>query len=667
MEGLGTALLEGLAQATTLDALLFMLFGTVVGYVFGILPGLQSVTAMSVFLPLTYWWSPAEAMYFFAGIIGAAGNGGAVTAIVLNLPGTAQNAATTIEGYPMTRAGRAVFALNLSAAASWLGAVFGVVVLLALVPVFLPLLLSFGPAETFWVAVFGLVTMVLAVAGAPAKGLIAICIGVLLAIVGMGGPRLPVPRFTFESTYLLDGLEIVVVIIGFLVVSECILQVATVWARGRDAGISRRIDVAVADDWKRQAIDGWKAPFRHWGVFLRSSALGTAVGALPGVGGTVAQFLSYNLAVATTKDGSRIGKGAEEPLVATEAATNSKEGGALFPTLLFGIPGNAEMALVLAAWQIHGLEPGPSFLTNHGALAWALVFGLLFSNFVASIGTAAASPWLARLPGFDMGILAPVVLVASLMSAFTVRSNFLDLGLLMLLGVFGAMLRLYGYSVIGVVIGFVLGDVIERSFYTALQSSLGDYQVFVGSPVAATLAAMTALAAVFCAVKVVRGKRDQADAAAFSTGALVFALLLLAGFVALLWQVMAPGWRGGTVAPAVLGLAAVLLLVVLAETWRGRGREVVPEAGATLRLALLLGAALFAALWLGFLIGMATLLLVFWSGVQRRSLPGVLLLVALFAIALPIGFAWLVEAPLWRGVIAPILPGVMGGEVMPAP
>lgn len=139
------------------------------------------------------------------------------------------------------------------------------------------------------------------------------------------------------------------VIIGFLVVSECVLQVAAVWARGREAGLSRRIDAAVGDDWKRQAIDGWKAPFRHWGVFLRSSALGTVVGALPGVGGTVAQFLPYNLAVATTKDSSRIGKGAEEPLVATEAATNSKEGGALFPTLLFGIPGNAEMALVLAA------------------------------------------------------------------------------------------------------------------------------------------------------------------------------------------------------------------------------------------------------------------------------------------------------------------------------
>lgn len=667
MESLAAALIEGIAQATTADALLFMLFGTVVGYVFGILPGLQSVTAMSVFLPLTYWWSPAQAMYFFAGIIGAAGNGGAVTAIVLNLPGTAQNAATTLEGYPMTRAGRAVFALNLSAAASWLGAVFGVVVLLALVPVFLPLLLSFGPAETFWVAVFGLVTMVLAVSGAPAKGLVAICLGVLLAIIGMGGPRLPVPRFTFESSYLLDGLEIVVVIIGFLVVSECILQVANIWAHGRESGIAKRATRAASQDWKRQAIEGWKAPFRHWPVFLRSSALGTAVGALPGVGGTVSQFLSYNLAVATTKDSTRIGKGAEDALVATEAATNSKEGGALFPTLLFGIPGNAEMALVLAAWQIHGLEPGPAFLTTHGALAWALVFGLLFANLVASLGTALASPWLARLPGFDMGILAPVVLVASLMSAYTVRSNFLDLGLLLMLGVFGALLRLYGYSVIGVVIGFVLGDVIERNFYTALQSSLGDYGVFVASPVAAVLAAMTALAFVFCAVKVARGRRDPADHAAFSTGALVFAALLLAACLGLLWQATAAGWRGGIVAPGVLALAVILLVVVLAQTWRGRDGARVPEAVAMPRLALLLGGALALALWLGFLIGMVALLLAFWIGVQRRPLSRAVPMALVFALALPVGFAWLVQAPLWRGVVAPIWPGVLGGEVMPAP
>jgi putative tricarboxylic transport membrane protein len=665
MEGLAAALVEGLAQATTLDALLFMAFGTLVGYVFGILPGLQSITAMSVFLPLTYWWTPAQAMYFFAGIIGAAGNGGAVTAIVLNIPGTAQNAATMLEGYPLARQGRAIFALNLSAAASWLGAVFGVVVLIALVPVFLPFLLSFGPAETFWVAVFGLVTMVLAVAGSPAKGLVAIAVGIVLAVVGLGGPRLPVPRFTFDSTYLLDGLEIVVVIIGFLVVSECMLQVAAVWARGRDAGLVTRATIATGADWKAQMIEGWRAPFRHLGIFLRSSALGTAVGALPGVGGTVAQFLSYNLAVATTKDSTRIGKGAEDALVATEAATNSKEGGSLFPTLLFGIPGNAEMALVLAAWQIHGLEPGPSFLSQHGALAWALVFGLLFSNLVASVGTAAASPWLARLPGFDMGVLAPMVLVVSLMSAFTVRGNALDFGLLAAIGLLGAFFRLYGYSVIGVVIGFVLGDVIERNFYTSLQSSLGDYGVFVGSPVAVGLAAATAIAAVSCGAKLLRARRDAAEPAEGTRGALVFAALLLAGLLALLWQTLQPAWRGGVVATGVLGLAVALQALVLVGTWQARRVEAAPETGALLRLGLLLSGALALAFWFGFVVGMAGFLLGFWLGVHRLPARRAVPLALGVAVLLPWGFTWLTDGALWRGVVAPLVPGLVGGDVAP--
>jgi large-conductance mechanosensitive channel len=323
------------------------------------------------------------------------------------------------------------------------------------------------------------------------------------------------------------------------------------------------------------------------------------------------------------------------------------------------------MALVLAAWQIHGLEPGPAFLSQHGALAWALVFGLLFANFIASIGTALASPWLARLPGFDMGVLAPLVLVASLMSAFTVRGNAVDLAALAVIGLLGALLRLYGYSVIGVVIGFVLGDVIERSFYTALQSSLGDYSVLVGSPIAAALALATLVAAVFCGAKVLRAKREAAEEAAFSTGAAVFAALLLAALAALLWQTLAPGWRGGPVATGVLALAVVLQLFIVVTTLGGLRRVAVPDAAALLKLGALLLAALALAYWLGFVVAMTGFLLAFWLGVHRMRAARALPLALLFAVALPWAFSWLMEAPLWRGVIAPLVPGLVGGDVAP--
>lgn len=668
------AVLSGLGAAAAPEALLMMAFGTLVGFGFGILPGLQSVTAMSVFLPLTYWWTPAQAMYFFAGIIGAAGNGGAITAIVLNMPGTAQNAATMLEGYPLARQGRAVFALNLSAAASWLGAVFGIVVLLALIPVFLPFILSFGPAETFWIAVFGLVTMVLAVSGRPAKGLVSIGLGVLLAMIGLGGPRLPVPRFTFGSIYLLEGLQIVVVVIGLLVVSECLLLLSGVLARGREAArVARAASAAVPRaEWLAQMAEGWAAPFRHLAVFLRSSALGTVVGALPGVGGTVAQFLSYNLAAATTKDPSRLGHGAEDALVATESATNSKEGGALFPTLLFGIPGNAEMALVLAAWQIHGLEPGPAFLATHGPLAWALVFGLLFSNFVAALGTAAASPWLARLPGFDMGLLAPAVVVVSLMSAFTVRSSFLDLVVLAALGVFGALLRLYGYSVIGVVIGFVLGDVIERNFYTALQSSLGDWGVFVGSGISVALAVLTALATLWCGARMLRlrrGGRAPGSARVRIDGRAVFGAVLLGALLLLLRETLAPGWRGGVLATALLGIAAALQAVALLEDAAGAppdGDGEPGDAAALVGIAALLGLALGIALWAGFIAGMVAFLLAFWLGIHRQGPVRAAALTAGAGLVVPVLFRTLVDAPLWRGAMPALVPGFVGGDVLPA-
>ncbi|MCC7429087.1 MAG: tripartite tricarboxylate transporter permease [Alphaproteobacteria bacterium] len=690
MELFATALAQGWGQATSADALLFMLFGTVVGYVFGILPGLQSVTAMSVFLPLTYWWSPVQAMYFFAGVIGAAGNGGAVTAIVVNIPGTAQNAATMLEGYPLTRQGRAVFALNLSASASWLGAVFGVLVLLAFIPVFVPFLLSFGPAETFWVAVFGLVTMVLAITGNIAKGLVSVGLGVVLAIVGMGGPRLPVPRFTFGSSYLLDGFEIVVVVIGLLVLSECLLQMApNFFRRWGDAAPHDR-PPPVPPDWPRQMADGLMAPFRNLGIFMRSSALGTVIGALPGVGGTVAQFMSYNIAAATTARPEEIGKGAVDAMIATEAATNSKEGGALFPTLLFGIPGNAEMALVLAAWQIHGLEPGPMFLQNHGHLAWALIFGLLFANFVASAGTAAASPWLARLPSFDMAFLAPPVVAASLMSAFTVRANFIDFGALAVLGLYAYLQRLYGFSVIGTVVGFVLGDVIERSYYTALQSALGDHGVFLGSGVAIVLAILTGFALVWSLAKLarIRAVLGDGNAAPPAAGGLAIPWRLgsfwfnLATIALILWlgaEAWGARFRGGPVAGAVLALCLVLQLLALWQDLRrppeaagaapdafGRAQPAnSAEARAFPRLALLLAATLLLALFAGHYVALGAFLVVFWAGIYRAPVGRSVALALLFGAALPWGFAQMTESSMWRGILPPLLPGFIGGEVMP--
>lgn len=671
MEAFALAFIGGLSQATESGALLMMLLGTAVGLGFGIIPGLQSVTALSVFLPITYYWSPVYSMYFFAGIIGSAGNGGAITAILLNIPGTAQNSATLLDGYPMAQQGRAVFALNLSASASWLGSLFGVLVLVAFVPVFLPFVLSFGPAEIFWIGVFGLVSMTVAISSSIAKGLASVGIGVFLSIIGLGGPRLPVARFTFGSDYLLDGLNLVVVVIGFLVISECFAQMAQIWG-GKGAQITAdEIPAAPsADDWRQQMADGLLAPFRHFALFMRSSALGTLIGAIPGVGGSVAQFLSYNAAVASSKNPETFGTGRIEGLVATEAATNAKEGGALLPTLLLGIPGNAEMALVLAAWQIHGLEPGPLFLNEHADLAWALVFGLVISNFVSSALTIAASPKLSRLPHFDMGLVLPAVLVASLIAAFAIRANFLDVAALIFIGLFGWLMRAFGYSVIGVVIGFVIGGVIEKNYYTALQSSLGGYSVFIASGTAIVLAAATTLTLLISIYRVAKMPRTNIviTRGTLSLSRFIrresiwFTVTMLAGICGLLWLATRDTFRGGPVAPGVLLLIAAMLTIGLVQSYRNGGTEL---AHRFTPVGLLMLFNLVAIYFAGFYAGLFVVVSV-WLYVYGTPPRRMLILAMVYAVLVPFAFSALLGTPIWRGVIPEIIPGIIGGEIPPS-
>jgi hypothetical protein len=359
-------------------------------------------------------------------------------------------------------------------------------------------------------------------------------------------------------------------------------------------------------------------------------------------------------------------------MVATEAATNSKEGGNLFPTLLFGIPGNSEMALVLAAWQVHGIEPGPLFLQNHAPLAWALVFGLLLANLVASIGTAAASPWLARLPSFSMAWLAPPVLVLCLMSTYTVRSSPLDVVAMLVLGFYAYFLRRFGFSIIGMVVGFVLGDVIERSYYTALQSSLGDPMVLVGSPVAIGLAAFTALALAVCVRKLwqrPRVARGPAGAGwpGLRSPSLLFNLfnLALAGW--LLSVALAPGFRGGPVAGGVLALMVVLqAIALLADLKRPPEDDSVPgEGSGLLGVVAVVAVTMAVAFFLGLYVAMTGYLLFTWAVQQRAPARLVLPLAIGFGLAMPLGFAWLADTPMWRGVVPELIPGIIGGEVVP--
>jgi putative tricarboxylic transport membrane protein len=480
----------GLQQMLSLQAMAGLAAGTIIGFIFGIIPGLQSVTALVVVLPFTFGLDPIVAMYVFAGIIGSAGRGGSITAIALGIPGTAQNAATVLDGYPMSKRGETSRALGIAASTAMLGATFGLVTLLLFIPVFMPFLMSFGPAERFWVMTLGLVAMSVALPTNFLAGLAAVAIGIIMAGVGFGGPTIAVPRFTFGSTYLSDGLDIVAVIIGLLVVSEAIGYVFE--SRQQTEKAAAPVATGLRLEWSA-FMRAMLEPLRYPITLIRSSAIGTLIGAVPGVGGVVAQFFSYNMAYAASKEQDKYGKGSIEGLIAAEAAVDAKEGGILLPTVVFGIPGNGEMALVLAAWMIHGLQPGPFFLESHGHLVWALILGLFFANIIATGMTLGCCSVAARIPRLRSDHVGLGVIVFSLLAMMAVRQNLWDAGLVLAIGLLGFVLRQAGLPVIGIVIGFVLGKTMESDFYTALQSGRGRYSVFLESPVSWTFAGLTLL------------------------------------------------------------------------------------------------------------------------------------------------------------------------------
>ena len=262
---------EGLGHLVSLPHALALLFGTCFGFLFGVIPGLQSITALVVILPFTFGMDPVVAMYLFAGIIGATGRGGSVTAIALGVPGTAQNATTVLDGFQLTKMGMVSRALGIVAMTAILGASFGLIVLLAFIPIFLPFLLSFGPAELFWIMAFGLVAMSAVLPGPFLKGLLAVSLGIVLAAIGYGGPTVAVARFNFGTTYLLDGLDLVGVVIGLLVVSEALIYL---FHRQRPVGLDRNSKRWMNMQWQSFAA-GMLEALRFPGLIARSSAIRT--------------------------------------------------------------------------------------------------------------------------------------------------------------------------------------------------------------------------------------------------------------------------------------------------------------------------------------------------------------------------------------------------------
>jgi TctA family transporter len=452
---------NGLELVFSWPNIVYPIIGTLLAMVFAFLPGLSGVTLMALAISFTLTWDPLPAMLLFGALVGGATFMGSVTAILFNIPGTSPSAATMIDGYPMAEQGLARTAIGCSAMSSALGSSFGVFILILLIPVMRETILAFGSAEFLMLTVCGLATIAAVTRGSLVKGLAAAGIGLLISFVGFDS-RTAELRYTFGSEYLRDGFTVVPVFLGFYAVAEVIHLAVT--GRRTISGKSR------AEELSGSLIDGAMSVFRHFGLFIRSSMIGTLIGMIPAVGGTVASFVAYGHAVQTAgKDRGRFGRGDIRGVIAPEAAHDAKDGASLVPTLAFGIPGSEGAALLLAMMTLHGLAPGRELMTNQLDLVFALIWSLFFSNWMTSIVGVIAAGQLARLTVLRTQLLAPVIFSLAALGALVYKNRIEDVAVAFGFGLAGYYFKKYGWPRIPLVIALVLGPLFETNLQITLQ------------------------------------------------------------------------------------------------------------------------------------------------------------------------------------------------------
>ncbi len=451
--------------------------------VFAFVPGISGVTLMALAVSFTLNWDPLPAMLLFGSLVGGATFMGSVTAILFNIPGTGPSAATMIDGYPMAEQGLARTAIGCSAMSSALGSSFGVFVLILLIPVMRGAILAFGSAELLMLTICGLATIAAVTRGSLIKGLAAAGLGLLISFVGFD-PRTAELRYTFGSDYLRDGLSVVPVFLGFYAVAE--VSHLAVSGRRTISGKSR------ADELRGSLIDGAMSVFRHFGLFIRSSMIGSLIGMIPAVGGTVASFVAYGHAVQTAgNDRSKFGRGDIRGVIAPEAAHDAKDGASLVPTLAFGIPGSEGAALLLAMMTLHGLVPGKQLMTNQLDLVFALIWSLFFSNWMTSIVGVLAVGHLARLTVLRTQLLAPVIFSLAALGAFVYKNRIEDVMVAFGFGVTGYYFKKYGWPRIPLVMALVLGPLFETNLQITLQLQRFGRINFWTRPIVLVLGALT--------------------------------------------------------------------------------------------------------------------------------------------------------------------------------
>lgn len=434
----------------------YLMLGVLVGIIVGPIPGVGGLVGLTLLLPLTYGLDPAAGLAMLIGVGSVNNTSDTFPAILMGIPGSSGSQATMLDGYPLAKQGQAARALSASFMASMIGGIIGALALTAVLPIARPLVLAFGTPELLMLTFLGLCTVGVLSGSSPMRGLIAAALGLLLGSVGQVQIATGT-RFTFGLDYLFDGFPLVVLAMGLFALPEMV----DILARG-GAISGKSFDLG----------KGWAQGFRdiviHWRIVLRHSLMGAGVGAIPGMGSSLADWLNYGYVVHTAKDRSKFGKGDIRGIIAPESANNAKEGGNLIPTLLFGVPGGAGMAIILAAMVVLGVQPGPRLLDSNMSLVFVVIWSLAISNVLATGICIALCKPIARLTLMPFNLIFPVVFILIVIGSYQATRHVGDLVALAGFGVLGWGMRYVSLPRPPLLIGFILAPLIEGDLWVTV-------------------------------------------------------------------------------------------------------------------------------------------------------------------------------------------------------
>lgn len=466
-------ILSSLSMLAQWDVLAALVIGSVGGVIIGAIPGVGAAVAIAILLPATFSFEPIVGLTLLLGVYGSSMYGGAIPAVLINTPGTAVNALTTYDGYPMTKKGQGHRALSLAYSASFFGGMFSILCLIVLSPILAMIAPHFGSREIFLAALMGIILVVVAHRGQVfAAGMLA-CFGIFLSTIGLE-PAKYTKRFTFDQSWLTSGVDLIVVVLGLFAISQALLLLVDKEHHPGSAKVEGNL------------FTGLKELFVFKRVATVSSSFGVLMGMIPGVGEFTAQFLSYTYAQKTSKDPDLFGKGSPEGLIASEAANNAVPGAAMIPLLALGIPGEALTAMMLSVFYVHNVIPGPQLFQGQLDFVIALYLALILLNIIVLIFLLSSTGLLLKIIQIPTRFLGVMIMTLSFVGVFSLRNSVTDCAIAAGFGVFGLVLKRLNLPIVPIILGMVLGGIMEvklRSAMARVNSPLD----FIDRPIAAIL------------------------------------------------------------------------------------------------------------------------------------------------------------------------------------